>query len=286
MEREAGFAREVGRGLSAEALPAYAPMLAAYHRAHRDELRAMVADLPLFPGDRVLDMACGDGAYSVWLAERVGRAGAVVGVDISPAYLAQARSHANASGWGKAITFRQGDIAELPFEDNSFDLAWCAQSMYSLPDPAAALRELRRVTRPGGHVAIFENDTLHQLVLPWPPDLELAVREAQLAALSDESPEAAKFFIGRDLRAALAEAGLADIHVSSYTTTRRAPLSPDERAYLSAYFDDLGHRARPRLDAHQQQQFDALFTPGSPDHLIDQPDFYVTYIDLVAYGRK
>ena len=65
------FGSEVGRGLGEDELPPYAAMLAAFHRGHAAELRAMIADLPLRPGDQVLDMACGDGAYTCWLAERV-----------------------------------------------------------------------------------------------------------------------------------------------------------------------------------------------------------------------
>src|SRR5262245_60112589 len=59
-------------------LPAYAPMLAAYQRAHAAELRVMIADLPLRVGDHVLDMACGAGVYSVWLAEHIAPHGTVV----------------------------------------------------------------------------------------------------------------------------------------------------------------------------------------------------------------
>src|SRR5690242_10059537 len=93
----AAMAGQANQAEAADGLPTYAPMLAAYHRAHAAELRAMIAELPLRLGDRVLDMACGAGTYSVWLAERVGPHGTVVGVDISPAYLARARVRANDS---------------------------------------------------------------------------------------------------------------------------------------------------------------------------------------------
>ena len=53
-------------------LPGYAPTLLAYHRAFAEELREVVAGLPIRPGDRVLDLACGDGAYARWLAEPLG----------------------------------------------------------------------------------------------------------------------------------------------------------------------------------------------------------------------
>jgi len=276
------FAHEVGRGLAPHALPAYAEMLLAFHRAHAPELRAMIDDLPLRVGDRVLDMACGDGVYSCWLAEHVAPHGQVVGVDIAPAFLELARQIAAHSLQAELIAFQQGDIAALPFDDGAFDLVWCAQSMYSLPDPLAALRELKRVTRPGGTLAVFENDTLHQMVLPWPPELELAVRQAQLAALAEE--KSAKFFIGRDLCAAFNDAGIDSCRITSYTTVRHAPLDDDERCYLTGYLRDLGERARPYLDPATRRAFDNLVSPGSPAYLLDRPDFVVTYIDIVACG--
>ncbi len=79
------FIREVVS--TSEDLPDYALELAAYHRAHGSELRNIVGNLPLNRGDRVLDLACGDGDYSHWLAERVGDAGLVIGLDSSVNYL-------------------------------------------------------------------------------------------------------------------------------------------------------------------------------------------------------
>ena len=238
---EIAFANEVGQGLADDELPAYAPMLAAYQRSHARELREMIGALPLRPGDRVLDMACGAGVYSRWLAERVGPRGLVAGVDISRAFLDQARAHAAGAG---RLAWQIGDIAGLPFADGAFDLAWGAQSMYSLPDPLAALRELARVTRPGGTVAVFENDMMHHLLLPWPAEIELAVRQAQLQSVQATASEPAKFFIGRELCAVFAEAGLRDCRVQPYSAVRQAPLSPDERRYLAGYLHDLGERAR------------------------------------------
>lgn len=276
---EIAFANEVGQGLADDELPAYAPMLAAYQRSHARELREMIGALPLRPGDRVLDMACGAGVYSRWLAERVGPGGLVVGADISRAFLEQARAQAVCGG---RLAWQIGDIAGLPFADGTFDLVWCAQSMYSLPDPLAALRELARVTRPGGTVAVFENDMLHHLVLPWPAELELAVRQAQLQSVRATASEPAKFFIGRELCAVFAEAGLCGCQVRPYSAVRQAPLGPDERRYLASYLRDLGQRARPLLEPGLRARFDELVAPGSPGYLLDQPGFYVTYIDMLA----
>src|SRR5690242_19356768 len=98
------------RGHEPDDLPAYAPMLAAFQRAHAAELRRMLADLPLRPGDRVLDVACGEGVYTCWLAEHVAPDGLVNGVDLSAAYLARARARAAACRNSAIICFQKGTI--------------------------------------------------------------------------------------------------------------------------------------------------------------------------------
>jgi SAM-dependent methyltransferase len=273
----------ISRGAE-KGLPDYAPMLAAFHRAHGEELRAMVAELPLRPGDSVIDLACGDGAYALWLAERVGPGGRVVAVDSSPAFLDVAARAVAASPFGGRVELRQGDAYELPFADGSFDLAWCAQSMYSLPDPVGALRELGRVTRPGGAVAVFENDLLHQMILPWPPELELAVRAAQLAAIAGEEEQPGA--VGRDLCALFAAAGLESCNVKPYSTTRQAPLAPDEELYLRRHLEDLRGRTGPRLSPAERNELDALLDPASERFMLRRPEFTVTYLDLVAVAVR
>jgi len=285
-ENNVAFAHEVGAGLSSDELPAYAPMLAAYHRACAVELQAIIADLPLPSGARVLDMACGDGVYSVWLAEQLGNNGTVVGVDIAPAYLAVAQEYARLSPVAEQISFQVGSVERLPFADDEFDLVWCAHSLYSLPDPVAALQEMRRVARPGGIVAILENDTLHHMLLPWPAELELAVRQAQLAALEAQTQQTGKFYIGRNLCSTFELAGLQECAVTTYTIDRRAPLSADERTFLQGYLHDLGERARPYLEPAAREAFDMLLDPQSRLYLLDRPDFFLSHLEIVARGVK
>ncbi|HEX6289087.1 MAG TPA: methyltransferase domain-containing protein [Herpetosiphonaceae bacterium] len=285
-QQESVFAQEVGAGLDKHALPAYAPMLAAYHRACAAELRAIVGELPLREGDRVLDMACGDGVYSVWLAEHVGADGRVIGVDIAPAYIEAARERVRSSAVAGRIGFEVGSIDGLPFPDDQFDLVWCAHSLYSLPDPVAALREMRRVVRPGGTVAILENDSVHHLLLPWPAELELTVRKAQLEALEAQTQMTGKFYIGRNLCSTFDMAELARCSIKTYTINRGAPLSDDERTFLQGYLTDLRQRAERYLEPAAREAFDMLIDPRSEVYLLDRPDFFMSVLEIVACGKK
>lgn len=272
--------------MAAGGVPEYATTLAAYHAAFAPELRAMVASLPIAEGDRVLDMACGDGTYVGWLARRVGPDGLVVGVDVAPRYLDVAREAPRPDGVLGRFGFVAATLDELPFEDGTFDLAWCAQSLFSLPEPVAAVRALTRVVRPGGVVAVLEDDTLHQVLLPWPVELELAVRRAELVGFVEESRRPRKFYIGRRLRGVFEAAGLVDCRRRTWAADRQAPLGPAERAYFAGYLADLRDRAAPHLEPATLEALDRLLDPGTDEPLLDRPDLNVTTITHVMLGRR
>jgi len=104
------------------------------------------------PGDRALDVACGTGALSRVLADRIGRNGRVVGIDWAPRMLAVAREVP--AGDGAAIEFVEGSADQLPFGDGEFTIVTCQQGLQFFPDRAAALAEFRRAVAPGGRVAV------------------------------------------------------------------------------------------------------------------------------------
>jgi SAM-dependent methyltransferase len=109
----------------------------------------MLVDLAgIRDGDRVLDVACGTGIAARTAAERVGRAGSVVGLDLNPAMLeVAARIRPD-------IEWREGDAAELPFGDESFDAVLCQSAVFFFPDVDRAFSEMTRVLRRGGVAAI------------------------------------------------------------------------------------------------------------------------------------
>jgi SAM-dependent methyltransferase len=279
------FDVEPGAGLPAAALPPYAAMLQAYHRSRDAELRAIVATLPLGAADRVLDVASGDGYYCQLLAEC---AGAVIGVDLSAAYLEQARQRRACSRYAERIHFQQAEISALAFGDNGFDLVWCAHSLFSLPDPLEALHSMARVARAGGYVAILEHDSLHKIIMPWPAELERAVRQAQRRALAARCTVRApdKFYVGRDLAGLLAQAGLHVASLRTFAIQRRAPLTDDEEFFLHEHFTELRSVVEPQLDAETLAAFDLLVDPGSRHYLFRQPTFHLTQLEMLAIGRK
>ncbi|MDT7844889.1 class I SAM-dependent methyltransferase [Streptomyces justiciae] len=112
---------------------------------------AAVAELGLREGDRVLDAGCGTGRALTPLRAAVGPSGAVLGADLTPAML-QAAVRAGRDRDGQLLL---ADVAALPLRSSSLDAVFGAGLISHLPDPAENLRELARVVRPGGTLALF-----------------------------------------------------------------------------------------------------------------------------------
>ena len=121
--------------------------------------RRLAAAAAVRPGDRVLDAACGTGDLAV-ASLRAG-AGSVVGLDFSERMLERARRKAPEVEWVR------GDLLALPFADGSFDAATIGFGIRNVADLELALRELRRVLRPGARVAILEITSPRGVLRPF-----------------------------------------------------------------------------------------------------------------------
>ena len=110
--------------------------------------RRLTAAASVRPGDRVLDAACGTGDLAI--SDRKAGAGKVTGIDFSERMLERARRKDTSIEW------LQGDLLALPFADGTFDAATVGFGVRNVADLELALRELRRVLRPGGRLGILE----------------------------------------------------------------------------------------------------------------------------------
>ncbi|MGK4584218.1 class I SAM-dependent methyltransferase [Kitasatospora sp. HPMI-4] len=110
---------------------------------------AAIALLGLKPGDSVLDAGCGTGRALPLLRAAVGPQGTVLGLDLTPEMLQQALAHR------AEAALVNGDVCHLPLRDGALDAVFGAGLISHLPDPPTDLRELARVTRPGGTLALF-----------------------------------------------------------------------------------------------------------------------------------
>ncbi|EGW33709.1 putative SAM-dependent methyltransferase [Spathaspora passalidarum NRRL Y-27907] len=124
------------------------------------------------PNFKVLDVGCGPGTITVDIgANYLTEGGSVIGVEPTQQVLDSAEAHKKkyAEEHNKNldnILFQTGSIYELPFEDNTFDLVHAHQVVVHLQDPIAGLKELRRVTKPGGFVCVKDSDLESSIVYP------------------------------------------------------------------------------------------------------------------------
>jgi ubiquinone/menaquinone biosynthesis C-methylase UbiE len=112
---------------------------------------ALLAQASLARGERVIDIACGTGLVTLAAARAVGPSAQVVGVDLSGEMVAAATQRAQGHG-APRVRFARMDAERLECADAGFDVALCALGLMYLPEPERALREMRRVLRPGGRM--------------------------------------------------------------------------------------------------------------------------------------
>lgn len=181
-------------------------------RSHRNRTAENSAAylLPhLTGGERLLDVGAGPGTITVDLASKVA---AVTATEIGQDELRLGRATAAEHG-STNITFAVADVHELPFDDNTFDVAHAHQVLQHVADPVRALRELARVTRPGGIVAVRDSD--YSAFTWWPrvPALDEWL-DLYLTAARENGGEPDA---GRRLLSWAHAAGLADVTATSST---------------------------------------------------------------------
>jgi len=134
-------------------------------------IRAMIKALQLPEGSKGLDAGCGIGLQCLLLAEEVGPNGHITGLDVSAGFLDRGREIVKEAGLSERISFQEGDVADLPFNNNTFDWVWSADCVgYGPWEPMPLLKELARVVKPGGIVAIAAWSS--ENLLPGYPRLE------------------------------------------------------------------------------------------------------------------
>jgi SAM-dependent methyltransferase len=189
--------------------------------------------LALAPGQRVLDVGCGPGLDTAEIQLQVGPDGLVAGIDYDNSMIRQARDHVRQSRQWCRATHLVANAASIPYLDRSFDRCYSERMLQHTTDPAVVIREMLRVTRPGGTIVIADTDW-GTLSIDTPA---IATERALVRYVADTLCSG---YAGRALRRLLTDEGLTDVHVemwpivwtdfTAFRATSLSLLDMDQRA--------------------------------------------------------
>jgi demethylmenaquinone methyltransferase/2-methoxy-6-polyprenyl-1,4-benzoquinol methylase len=217
------------------------------------------------------------------LAKAVGSAGHVTGLDLSPEFLILAKKMVEEAGLSEQISLKNGDVKKLPFDDDCFDWVWSANCVGYRPlEPLPLVKELARVVKPGGTVAILAWSS--EKLLPGYPVLE--------ARLNATSSGIAPFVQGKKpelhfTRALgwLRDAGLQSLSTRTLAGDVHAPLPDDLRSAMIALFQMRWPGVEAELEQDDLAEYRRLCLPDSQDFIVDHPDYYAFFTYSMFHGK-
>jgi SAM-dependent methyltransferase len=242
----------------------------------RDHSALLLDKVGVTYGWHAIDVGCGPRGILDLLASRVGADGRVVGLDYEPASVAQAREFAAEHGLAN-VEVRQEDADHTSLASASFDLVHARTLLINVPDPAAVVAEMARLTRPGGWVALLEPDAQSVCYPPLP-----AWDRLTQIFLSAQEVDGADSFIGRRLPELLRQAGLTDIGVEAKADIYQAGHS--RRTVRS----DLVRSMRPKILAAgiaSERELDEV-DHAVRKHLGNPHTLVLPHLLVLAWGRK
>jgi len=254
--------------------------LAFYRRVWKTDLeiyRERLRAIEFLDLENVLDAGCGIGLQALLLAEAVGPAGHITGLDLSPDHLAYAGEVVERAGLSERISLQKGDASALPFDDQTFDWAWSKDCLVNSPQ----VKELARVVKPGGSVAMLIWSS--QMLLPGFPLLEARLNgtTSGIAPLAGDSPPEAHPLRGLGW---FRDAGLGELSVQTFVRDAHAPLSGELRCGLIDLLSQRWPGVESELTQEDWAEHQRLCLPESPDFIVDHPDYYAFFTYTLFQG--
>ena len=258
-----------------------------HYVAMQPEYEEQLRWVELQPGWHVLDAGCGSGSFLPLLTELVGSDGQVSAIDLAPESIRTVKKRAEQSGWPAPVSARVGPVHDLPYEDDSFDAVWCANTTMYLTDDQlrAALAEFRRVTRPGGLIAIKAYDGTTEQFEPSTPTLFIHAMEKRCRYGSQvDSGLLREITLPKWLR----EAGLVDLRQKATLIVRFQPLDPATKRLVAELLQGIHQQTQQlgvELPEEEARLWQKLADTDSPDYILHHPDFQYRVIESVFVAR-
>lgn len=271
-----------------------------YNRFMEPALRSAIDRLALPPGSSGLDAGCGPGGLLHLLDAATGGVGRILGVDISLPLLEMAQGQVRLHALEDRVSLFCADLSQpLPFADDALDWVWTADVLCSegeargFSDPALVLKELARIVKPGGQVAVFLGNRLGAMFLPGHAHIENCLATA--ANLYYRKRDYFRpSFQNENILEWLRAAGLVQLRVSAHITEYQAPLQPDIVRYIDEFIFKDEYTPTPELRerAHgvglteaEWETWLELSDPEAPGFILNQPDYYCVRFGTLAVGR-
>lgn len=236
----------------------------------RDGHEALIAPAAIGTGAVVADYGCGPGALSIELARRVGAAGKVFALDINAAFLSRTAAAAAKAGVDDRVETRRVEGAAIPLADAAVDRIVCKNVLEYVDDPAATIREFRRVLRDDGIAHASDSDWGSVVLEPLGERFDALMSAAGIAFRTPR--------IGRKLYGFFKAAGFADVRVQVLA-------APDTTGGLRPVIANMASYARQsrRMDGDAIDAFlaDVDRAIGEGSYFALLPQFLVT-----GYGRS
>lgn len=214
---------------------------------NRDFLELMARRWHLGEVSTVLDAGCGVGHWGQLLAPLMAKEAQLIGIDREPKWVAQAEERAKALNLSSRFSYRLGDVNQIDFPDNSFDLVTCQTVLIHVADPKKTLREFFRVIKPGGLIVLAEpNNRVSSLIfsnLDYLKPVDSILDYVRFEIICERGKEAlgeGNISAGDLMPGFCSEVGYCDIKV--YLSDKASPMIPpyeneDQKVNLSQASD-------------------------------------------------
>jgi demethylmenaquinone methyltransferase/2-methoxy-6-polyprenyl-1,4-benzoquinol methylase len=264
-------------------MDSYAEKLDLSFALREPTMREAIRAMQFAPGSQGLDVGSGVGNITSLLVESVAPAGHVTGVDISQKMVAYATDAAKKAGLSKQLSYREGDMNNLPFDDNTFDWAWSVDCVgYAPVEPIPLIKELIRVVKPGGRVTFMAWSS--QQLLPGYPTLEARLNATSMGIapfVEGKSPQKHFFRALGWFR----QLGLESPKAHTFVGTAHAPLSDELRSALLSLIEMRWPGVQSELNQDDWDKFQRLCQPESPDFVLKLSDYYAFFTYSMFEGK-
>lgn len=261
--------------------------LVTHHQSKLAEREAMIQDLHLASGSRMVDAGCGPGLWTPLLARAIGPRGHIMGVDLSAEALVTAQQRSQGKWYEHQVSYKQGSMDNLPVPYGSIHTIFSANVSQYLEEPVETFATMGRYLLPGGRLAIKDIDFGTMDFSAVDPGLQERVFQTRALWEKQRLLEGEYMFedswVGSKLAGYLREAGYEDVQEKKYRIVRQAPLDPACRAYLQGITDWFVCEGAPFLSSAEKKRWLGFFVDGETC-LLDQETFVYEETEYMVTG--